>query len=205
MLIEHAVEQLDVLQIVRQHVIQHEAVHEAVLQVFEFFREHDLIDAAVAVHQRESAARLDFERGLDDREHRRNARAAGKRDVLLALIGVQMGEEATVRRHHVDGVAGLQRVEREVRETPAAHALDADAQFAVAVVIGDADADRIRAARLLTVDVRFQRDELALREAIVVAQFGRDFEGDRDRVGGFGPHFADTQRMKLRGGHISMV
>jgi hypothetical protein len=63
--------------------------------------------------------------------------------VLLTLIGVQMGEEAAVRRHHVDRVAGLQRVEREVREAPAAHALDADAQFAVAIVIGDADADRI--------------------------------------------------------------
>jgi hypothetical protein len=87
----------------------------------------------------------------------------------------------------------------------AAHALDADAQFAVAVVVGDADADRIRTARFLTVDMRLQRDELALREAIVLAQFGRDFEGDRDRVGGFGPDFADTQRMKLRGGHISMV
>ena len=116
-----------------------------------------------------------------------------------------MGEEAAVGRHHVDSVAGLQRVECEVREAAAPHALDADAQFAVAVVIGDADADRIRTARFLTVDVRFQRDELALREAILFAQFGRDFEGDRDRVGGFGPHFADTQGMKLRGSHISMV
>ena len=205
LLIEHAVEQLDVLQIVRQHVIQHEAVHEAVLQVFEFFREHDLVDAAVAVDQRERAARLDFERGLDDREHRRDARAAGKRDVLLPLIRVQMREEAAVRRHHVDGVAGLQRVEREIRKAAAAHALDADAQFAVAVVIGDADADRIRPARFLTVDVRFQRDELALRESKMLAQFDGDFEGDRDRVGGFGPHFADAQRMKLRSGHISMV
>jgi hypothetical protein len=116
-----------------------------------------------------------------------------------------MSEEAAVGRHHVDRVAGLQRIEGEVREAPAAHALDADAQFAVAIVVRHADADRIRAARFLTVDVRLQRDELALREAVLIAQFGGDFEGDGDRVGGFGPHFADTQRMKLRGGHISTV
>lgn len=116
-----------------------------------------------------------------------------------------MGEETTVGCHHIDRMTRLQRVEGEVRETPAAYALDADAQFAVAVVIGDADADRIRTARFLTVDMRLQRDELALRKAIVVAQFGGDFEGDRNRIGGFGPHFADTQRMKLRSGHISMV
>ncbi|MGF6739312.1 hypothetical protein OKW47_003058 [Paraburkholderia atlantica] len=205
LLVEHAVKEFDVLQIVRQHVIQHEAVHEAVLQILEFLGEHDLVDAAVAVHQREGAARLDFERRLDDREHRRDARAAREREVLLALFGVQVREEAAVRRHHVDRVAGLQRVEREVRETPAAHALDADAQLAVAVVVGDAHADRIRAARFLAVDMRLQRDELALREAILVAQFGRDFEGNRHRIGGFGTYFADTQRMELRGGHISTV
>jgi len=53
--------------------------------------------------------------------------------------------------------------------------------------------------------MRFERDELALSEAIKLAQFGGDFEGDRDRVSGFWPHFANTQRMELRGCHISMV
>jgi len=53
--------------------------------------------------------------------------------------------------------------------------------------------------------MRLQRDELTLRKAILVAQFDRDFEGNRNRVGGLGPHVADTQRMKLRSGHISMV
>jgi hypothetical protein len=123
----------------------------------------------------------------------------------VTLFRVQVREEATVGRHHVDRVTGLQGVECEVRKAAAPHALDADTQFAVAVVVGHADADRIRAARLLTVDVRLQRDELALREAILLAQFGGDFEGDRDRVGGFGPDFADTQGVKLRGGHISRV
>ncbi len=201
-LVEHAVEQLDVLQIVRQHVVEDEAVHVAVLQVLELLREHDRVDAAVAVDQRERAARLEFERRLHDREHRRDPRAARKRDVLLAVVGVQVREEAAIRCHHVDHVAGLQRIEREVREAAAAHALDADAQFAVTVVVRRADADRIRAARLLAVDVGLQRDELALREAVRVAQFGRHVERDGHGVGGLGPHVADTQRVKLRGRHI---
>ncbi|CAK0137292.1 Uncharacterised protein [Burkholderia pseudomallei] len=204
-LIEHAVEQLDVLHVVGQHVVEGEPLHEAVLQVLEFLGEHDRIDAAIAVDQRERAARLELERRLDDREHGRDPRAARERDVLLAVPGVQVREEAAVRRHHVDRVAGLERIEREVREAAAAHALDADAQLAVAVVIRRADADRIRAAGFLAVDVRLQRDELALREAVSVAQLGRHFERHRDGVGGFGPHVANAQRMELRSRHINKV
>ncbi|CAM2148547.1 conserved hypothetical protein [Paraburkholderia tropica] len=204
-LIEHAVEQLDVLQIVRQHVVEAEAVHEAVLQVLKLLREHDLVDAAVAVDQRERAARLRFERRLDDRQHRRDARATRERHVMLAVIGVQVREEAAVRRHHIDFVARRELIEGEVRETPAAHALDADAQFAVAVVVGHADADRVRAARFLASDMGLERDELSLRETVGVAQLGRHFECNGDRVRGFGTYFTDAQRMELRGGHISTV
>ncbi|SAK98425.1 hypothetical protein AWB79_07594 [Caballeronia hypogeia] len=201
LLIQHAVEQLDVLQIVGQHVIQREPVHIPVLQIFEFFREHDRVHAAIAVHQREAARGLRIERRLDDRQHRRDARAARERHVLLGVIRVQVREEAPVGRHHIDLVARLQGIEREVREAPATHALDADAQFAVAVVVGHAHADRIRTTRLLAVDMRLERHELTLRETKRIAQGGRHVEGNGHRIGGFGAHVADAQRMELRSRH----
>ncbi|SAL72783.1 hypothetical protein AWB70_07574 [Caballeronia cordobensis] len=200
-LIQHAVEQLDVLQIVGQHVIQREPVHIPVLQIFELLGKHDRVHAAIAVHEREAARRLHVERRLDDRQHRRDARAARERHVMLRVIRVQMREETSVGRHHVDFVARLQGVECEVREAPAAHALDADAQFAVAIVVGHAHADRIRTARFFAVDMRLERHELPLREAKCVAQRGRHVERNSDRIGGFGTHVADTQRMELRSRH----
>ncbi|SAL03893.1 hypothetical protein AWB77_06894 [Caballeronia fortuita] len=199
--IQHAVEQLHILQIVGQHVIQREPVHIPILQIFKFLGEHDRVHAAIAVHQREAARRLHVQRRLDDRKHRRDARAARERHVVLRMIRVQMREEAAIGRHHVDLVAGLQSIEREVREAPATHALDADAQFAVAIVVGHAHADRIRAARLLAVDMRLERHELSLREAKRIAQRGRHVERNGDRIGGFGSHIADAQRMELRSRH----
>ncbi|SPB19015.1 hypothetical protein NOV72_06216 [Caballeronia novacaledonica] len=199
--IQHAVEKLDILQIVRQHVIQREPIHIPVLQIFEFFGEHDRVDAAIAVHQREAARRLRIQRRLDDRQHRRDARAARERHVMFRVVRVQMREEASVGRHHVDLVAGLQGIEREVRKTPAPHALDADAQFAIAIVVGHAHADRIRAARLLAVDMRLERHELTLREAKRIAQIGRHLERHGERIGGFGTDVADAQRMELRSRH----
>ncbi|SAK98333.1 hypothetical protein AWB75_07189 [Caballeronia catudaia] len=120
---------------------------------------------------------------------------------MLRVVRVQVREEASIGRHHVDLMAGLQGIEREVREAPAAHALDADAQFAVAIVVGHAHADRIRAARFLAVQMRLERHELALRETKRVAQGGRHVERNGDGVGGFGTNVADTQRMELRSRH----
>ncbi len=81
LLIQHAVEQLDFLQVVGQHVIQREPAHITVLEVFEFFGKHDRVDAAVAVHQREAARRFRLQCGLDDREHGRDAGAARERHI----------------------------------------------------------------------------------------------------------------------------
>ena len=122
---------------------------------------------------------------------------------MLRVIRVQVREEAAIGRHDFDLVAGLQRIEREVREAPATHPLDADAQLAVAVVVRHAHADRIRAARLFAVDVRLQRDELPLREAERVAQVFGDVERNGDGIGGLGPNLADTQGMELRSRHDS--
>jgi hypothetical protein len=54
-------------------------------------------------------------------------------------------EEAALRRHHVDGVAGLEVLVDPVGEHAAAHLAHADAQLAVV----DAGADRIGAAQVL--------------------------------------------------------
>ncbi|SAL03133.1 hypothetical protein AWB80_08490 [Caballeronia pedi] len=200
--VQHAVEELHVLQIIRQHVIQREAIHIAILQILEFLGEHDRVHAAIAVHQREAAGRFRIQRRLDDRQHRRDARAARERHILLRVIRVQVREEAAIGRHHFNLVAGLQGIECEVREAAAPHALDADAQFAIAIVVGHAYADRIRTARFFAIDMRLERHELALREAKRIAQRGRHLERNGDRIGGFGPHVTDAQRVELRSRHV---
>ena len=54
----------------------------------------------------------------------------------------------------------------------------------------------------LAVETRAQRQELALREAIGVAQLGGHVEGQTETAyGGFGAHVARYERMELRGGH----
>jgi hypothetical protein len=75
--------------------------------------------------------------------------------------------------------------------------LDRHAQLAVRVVVLHGRADRVGAAQVLAVDRRPQRQELALGEAVGVAQRVRHLEGDRNRVGGLGAHLRHAQRMEL--------
>jgi len=56
--VEAAIEQRHVLRLAREHVIQHEARQVAILDVFERLGKDRAVLAAIAIHEREAAARL---------------------------------------------------------------------------------------------------------------------------------------------------
>ena len=152
----------------------------AVLEVGELLEEHHRRRGAVAVDERDGAARLDLEHGRHDREHRRDAAARGEGAVVLGVGRVERGEEAAGRGHDVDHVADAQRARRVAGERAAREPLDADAQPPAR----RRRADRVVAAHLLAVDDRAHREVLARHEGVGVAQVVGHLEGDRDRVVG---------------------
>ena len=196
--VDAAVEQRHLLLLAREHVVEHEARQEAILEVFQLFLEHHAADTSIAVDQREARTRLAPQQRLGQRQDRRDAAAGGKGHVVPRLTGIDGHGEAAVGRHHVDGVASLERVIGPGRETAAGNLADRHAQFTVV----EAGADRVRAAYLLAIDGGAQRQMLAGCERIVGAQIGRQIEAQADRFGRLAPDFGDLQGMKP-GGHRS--
>ena len=129
---------------------------------------------------------------FDDREERRDAAPGGKRKVMLAIGRIVCDVEAAVRRRDGKRRAGNERFVRPRREAAVGNAFDGNAQFAVR----GRRADRIGAAHALAVDVRFDREELALCEAETFPQFGRNVEGYHDRFARLRAHGSDPQVRK---------
>ena len=142
-LVQQAVEQIDFLRFVADHVVQRQAVQVAVLEVLEFFGEHDAREFAIAVDQGEAAARLRFQRGHDQREHRRDAAAAREGDVVPGARRVERGEKPAIGCHHLERLAGSQGAIGPGGKAPARNRLDADPQLARALVVRYRAADRI--------------------------------------------------------------
>jgi hypothetical protein len=122
-----AVEQLDVLLLAAHHIGQVQALHVDVLQVRQFFLEDHRRRGAVTVEQGEAAVRFGQQRGLDDRQDRRDAAAGREGHVVRCLPGVERHVEVAHRRHHLErrrrqGVVG------PAREQAARGALDGHAQ-----------------------------------------------------------------------------
>ncbi|MCY1344698.1 hypothetical protein D9M69_307400 [compost metagenome] len=168
--VKPAVQQVYLLRLARQHVVQREARQVLVLQVFQRLGKDDAVDIAVAVDQREAAARLGLQRGADQRQHRRDAAARRKGDIVARCRRIQRHVEAAVRRHHVDHLAGRDGVVEMGRKQPVLDQLHRHAQFALCVIVLHRRADRIRAPQVLAVDRCLQRQELALGEAVGIAQ-----------------------------------
>ncbi len=182
-------------------MVQREAVEVAVLQVFERLGKDDAVHRAVAVDQREAAVRLGGERGLDQRQDGRDAAAGGESDIVARALGGQRHVEAAVGRQHVERLADADAVVQVVGKHAGIHALDGHAQLAVRVVVLDRAADGIRAPQLaLPGRARryAQREELALREAIRLAQVVRHVEAQGDGIGRLATDFGNAQRVELR-------
>jgi hypothetical protein len=180
-----------------EHEVQRQARQVAVLQVLELLEEHGRAELAVAVDEREARPGLGGEHRLHDREDGRDAAAAGDAEVVALGIGRQRHEEAALRRHHLDDVAGLQGFVDPGREPSARHPADADAQLAV----GDAGANRVGAALVAAADGVAQGQVLALGEAERVAQVSGHVERDDHRLVGVGADALHLERMEVEAGH----
>ena len=85
--VDAAGEEADLLRLAFQHVQQGEPAEVAVLGVFELLAEHDRGDLPVGVDQGEARPRFAGEQGLEDREHRSDAAAAGEAEVVAGASG----------------------------------------------------------------------------------------------------------------------
>ena len=148
-----------------------------VLQILQLLAEHDRVGRAVAVDQRDRAARFMAENRLGDRQHRRDTGPRRDQDVVVPLAGKR--GEASLRRHHPDRVADGKALVDEAGEPAVCHPLDADAQRRLA----GRGADRIGAPCLLSVDVGSKREVLAGTEGKGFLQRVRYLEGDSNRLG----------------------
>jgi hypothetical protein len=95
----HVQRRIDLL--AREHRVQRQPRQVAVLQVFQLFLEHRRGRVAVAVQQRHAAGRLLRQHGLDDRQDRRDAAAAGDASSGGRRPAGQRGAEAALRLHHL--------------------------------------------------------------------------------------------------------
>ncbi|KAF5291100.1 hypothetical protein FQR65_LT20496 [Abscondita terminalis] len=172
--VHHAHVQRQVGVLVREHMLQRQPRHVAVLEVLDLLLEHGGLQLAVAVDQREAAGRLARQHGLHDGQDGRDAAAARNAHVVARGPGLDGHEEAALGRHDLQGVAGPQVLVDPVGELAAAHLAHAHAQLAVI----HACADGVAAAQVLAVDLVAQRQVLALGEAEDLAQLARHIEAD---------------------------
>ena len=161
-----------------------EAADVVVLDILEFLTKHDRARGAIAVEQRERAVRLGQQRRLDDAEHRGNAAAAGKGDVMLFVRRIQGNKEASHRRHDVQNVAGRDLLVSPAGKPPVGDLLDADAQ----VGILDGGADRVASTHLFAVDLGAKGQVLTLLKSKRFLMLCRHVERQHNRVTRFMTH-----------------
>ena len=152
-----AVEQRHVLRLAAEDMDRAEAIKETVLQILQFLTEHDRARLAIAIDQRHFASRLSFQRRADDRQHRRDAGAGGDHQVIVVRAFRHIDRETALRRHHLDGVAGIEPIIYEGGEQSAIDLLDADAQ----APFTEPRTDRIGSPHVLAANGRAQRQVLA--------------------------------------------
>lgn len=122
---------------------------------------------------------------------KRDARPGGKADAVdRALL---LDDEATVRRHHLDGVAGLDGLGGPVGEQAVLDRADADLQLAPGGEAAARAADGIAAAHVLAIDGGAQGEELAGLEGEAVLRLVGDGQGDRHRAGRLGADALDGE------------
>ena len=196
--IEHPVEQGNILGLFRKEMMDFQPIHETILELRQRVEEDDRAAVAIAVEEREPALRLVEHGRFQERHDRRDARAAGKGDIMVGGGRVEIAREAAVRRHHLDRVAGLQPVIRPIGEEPAGNPFDGDGERPVP----RRDAERIIAADIFIFDLSLERQMLAWLEFEGLAQIIRHGEADRAGLGGLVDHFGDGEGVET-GAHLS--
>ncbi|MNV49427.1 hypothetical protein D3C71_1413810 [compost metagenome] len=191
--VQAAVEQFDVLRLAAHDVDQREALHVEVLQVFDFFAEQHGRRCAVAKEQRELAARFGRQRGLHQREHRRDAAAHREGHVMALVLGREIHGEVAGGRHHFQRLARLQFVVGPTGERAFVDLLDGHAQQLV--VRGGTD--RVRAAQLFAIQLRAQGQVLPRQEGELVGQRVGQVKGDDHGIARIARHRGHLQGMKL--------
>ena len=110
---------------------------------------------------------------------------------------IERRREAAHRRHHLDGVALLEREIGVAREEAAVDLLDGDPQLAVV----EPRADRVGAARVFLADRRAQGQILAGLERIGVGEIGGHREGDRHGARRLAAQIGDGEAVEMRRAH----
>ena len=115
--VEAAVEQLDVLMLAAEQVVEGEARRDSGPSGPPAPPGTSTVARRRLPYSSVKRLRLALERGLDQREHRRDA-AAGGESRRSAWRCPASGVKASLRREHVDGVAGLKALVRAGGERP---------------------------------------------------------------------------------------
>ena len=113
-----------------------QAVHVAVLEVFQRLTEQHVAGGAAAVEEEEAAARLSVQDGFQHGEDGGDAGAGGEGDVQApnvgtSGVGADGGAEAADGGHDLERHAGFQGVHGPGGEDAAFQTADGDAEFAV--------------------------------------------------------------------------
>ena len=132
-------------------------------------RENHRIGVAIAVDQREAAVRLRLQRRLDDGQHRRDARAAGKGEIAFLRFRGELRIETTRRRPDLQLVAGFHLAIDKAGKPPIGDLFDRDPQ----TLFLRRGADGIAAAQLFLIGKAPQGHMLALRVAKCLAMLVR--------------------------------
>ncbi len=152
-------------------------------------REDDRVAVAVGVEQPDPARRR-RQRGLDQREHRRDAAARGERHDVV-ITGRE--DEDARRAGGLDLCARHQHVDHPVGHDPAGHTLHGDLQLGV-----DLGRRRHRVAPKVrhAVDHDAEGQELAGLVVVSLMQRGRHLEHERSRLGGLAHDSLDPERVE---------
>jgi hypothetical protein len=171
-------EQFHILGPLFEDVQDRQPAHMQVLQILEFLAEHDRGQRAVGIDQRDLCAGLARQHGFHDRQHRRDARPAGKGQIGARGGGIERGVEPTLGRHCLQNLARAQLFIRPGRKRPPIDPLDANLQEAVI----EARTDRIAAAQFLAVEIAPEGQILPLGEGEGRRIFGPGGQRDRHRI-----------------------
>ena len=146
---------LHVLRFTGQHVNDVHPAQVTVLQIRQFFAEHDRAGGAIAIDQGEQAFRLFGQDGAHVAQDRRDAGTGGEARVMFPVGRRQRHMERARRRHDLQGLPGLDGVIGPGGKHPLCQFANADPDRLIR-----RRADRIRPAHFPPADFGFQRQML---------------------------------------------
>ena len=174
-----------------EEVEEAQPIEKTVLEVVELGFEDDACLILVGVQQGEPALRLGGQHRLDVGQNGRDARARGKRHIVLALSSVQFSVESAIGRHGLQRIASLELGIGPRAEAAFGHPLDGHPEF-----FPDPGANAIAAAHRFALDVLIEGQVLALFEGKSLRQVSGHIENDGHAIGSLAAHFGHAQIMK---------